>query len=268
MAVLCWQVERNLSFIWLAVDRRTRFQQHLHRLCLPLPGGIVQRPHTYTHKNTHTHRLSQLHSKIYNIIDWWIYYVYLCFFVHILVFLCLCLCMHFPLTFLVSDVNSSLWLQQQRDELQVAIESRMMQRRKPTVHTYIYCDYIYLWITFIFHLTTQSFIFMFSEWQTPPALPLCSTKQNVKKKKKKMDHHKQTNTHACHVVMAKLSMTNRFNSRGLGPNIRCVSTAELKKIAQGERWDGGRWKICTRYYIMQRIQCLCVYVWGWRMYAE
>lgn len=52
VAMLRCQMERNLSFIWLAVDGRTRFQQHLHRLRLPLPSCVVQRPHTCTHTET------------------------------------------------------------------------------------------------------------------------------------------------------------------------------------------------------------------------
>lgn len=112
VAVLRWQVERNLSFVWLAVDRRTRFQQHLHGLRLPLPGCVVQRPHTCT-STERKHRTCPPHA--------WLQYIIMsvCFF-----------------TFLVSDVDSSLWLQQQRDELQVPIKGSMMQRRKPVAHTH------------------------------------------------------------------------------------------------------------------------------------
>lgn len=110
VAVLCWQVERNLSFVWLAVDRRTRLQQHLHGLCLPLPGCVVQRPHT-CRPTARKHRTCPSHAQLQ--------YIIMCFF-----------------TFLVSDVDSSLWLQQQRDELQVPIKGSMMQRRKPVAHTH------------------------------------------------------------------------------------------------------------------------------------
>lgn len=67
VAVLCWQVERNLSFVWLAVDRRTRFQQHLHGLCLPLPGCVVQRPHTCT-PTVRKHRTCPSHAQLQYII--------------------------------------------------------------------------------------------------------------------------------------------------------------------------------------------------------
>lgn len=75
VAVLSWQVERNLSFVWLAVDRRTRFQQHLHGLCLPLPGCIVQRPHTCT-PTVHKHRTCPSHGKLWYIILLTEQYVY------------------------------------------------------------------------------------------------------------------------------------------------------------------------------------------------
>lgn len=54
VSMLSWQVERDLSFIWLSVDWRASLQQHFHWLSLPLPCSIMQRTHSYT--NTHRHK--------------------------------------------------------------------------------------------------------------------------------------------------------------------------------------------------------------------
>lgn len=64
VAVLRWQVERNLSFVWLAVDGRTRFQQHLHGLRLPLPGCVVQRPHTCTPTDPQSVNTGRVHRTL------------------------------------------------------------------------------------------------------------------------------------------------------------------------------------------------------------
>lgn len=111
VAVLCWQVERNLSFVWLAVDRRTRFEQHLHGLCLPLPGCVVQRPHTCT-PTVRKQRTCPSHAKLQYIISLTEQYVYVAHSMFytggLLLSLCASLCM---CTF--GPHLSGLWCRQQ-----------------------------------------------------------------------------------------------------------------------------------------------------------
>ena len=68
---------------------------------------------------------------------------------------CMWLRIYSLLTFLVSNVDSSLRLQQQRDELQVPIEGCVMQWRKPTLHTHTHTHtntHIYHYYTLVITL--------------------------------------------------------------------------------------------------------------------
>ena len=102
---------------------------------------------------------------------------------------------------------------------------------------------------------------MFYEWQTLPVFAALKVFRPNAHVKTTLHTHTKTHTHTHRsVVMEKLSMTNRFNSRGLTSE---MGWWEMKKYAQGER-----------YYIMERIQCEYVCVgearggmpsgWDWR----
>lgn len=47
VSVLSSQVQRDLSVLWCSVNRSSSSQQHQYRVCLSLPGSVVERSHSY-----------------------------------------------------------------------------------------------------------------------------------------------------------------------------------------------------------------------------